>query len=330
MLVFLIVVATVAIGLIAAYEFWKHNEAARLVGESRVIATRKGPVEFAMIGDAGATVLVIHGSPGGYDQGALLARRAIDPGLRFIAVSRPGYLRTPLVVGRTPEEQGDAYAALLDALGIAKAAIIAISGGGPSALQFCLRHPDRCWGLVLVSALGGRWSYAEQLRSLSFVTRVLVSGLQRQPVMNLFIMTVSCWPRLLELISRRGGTDQELRKRLFADAENREFTQEALRCTCMMSYRRTGLDNDLRQFAELPVYPVAQIVAPTLVLHGTADKNVPFEHAAYAGKFIPGARLVAVRGADHSLYITHKEKIWPAMSKFFKLTRPPEDEASTM
>jgi pimeloyl-ACP methyl ester carboxylesterase len=98
----------------------------------------------------------------------------------------------------------------------------------------------------------------------------------------------------------------------------------------MMSYRRTGLDNDLRQFAELPVYPVAQIVAPTLVLHGTADKNVPFEHAAYASKFIPGARLVAVRGADHSLYITHKEKIWPAMSKFFKVTRPPEDEASTM
>jgi hypothetical protein len=45
-LVFLIVVATVAIGLIAAYQFWKHNEAARLVSESRVIATVKVPLNL--------------------------------------------------------------------------------------------------------------------------------------------------------------------------------------------------------------------------------------------------------------------------------------------
>jgi pimeloyl-ACP methyl ester carboxylesterase len=85
-----------------------------------------------------------------------MARALSDPQFRFIAVSRPGYLRTPLETGRSPDAQADGYAALLDVLGLPQAAVIALSAGGPSALQFTLRHPNRCWGLVLVSTLTQR------------------------------------------------------------------------------------------------------------------------------------------------------------------------------
>jgi pimeloyl-ACP methyl ester carboxylesterase len=85
---------------------------------------------------------------GGYDQSLLLARTIGEAGYRYIAVSRPGYLGRPLRAGRTPEEQADLYADMLDALGIREAAVMAVSGRGPSAIHFALRHKERCWGLV--------------------------------------------------------------------------------------------------------------------------------------------------------------------------------------
>jgi pimeloyl-ACP methyl ester carboxylesterase len=72
----------------------------------RVVHTRRGPVEYAEVG-AGPAVLCLHGAMGGYDQSLLLARSAGAPGFRYLAVSRPGYLGTPLSRGRTPEEQAD-------------------------------------------------------------------------------------------------------------------------------------------------------------------------------------------------------------------------------
>ena len=52
----------------------------------------------------------------------------------------------------SPAAQADAYAALLDHLDI-KAPIIGMSAGGPSAIQFALRYPDRCSGLVLIAGV---------------------------------------------------------------------------------------------------------------------------------------------------------------------------------
>jgi len=51
--------------------------------------------------------------------------------MRVIAVSRPGYLGTPLADGETPEAQADLYAALLDTLGIARA----VSSRSPPAAE---------------------------------------------------------------------------------------------------------------------------------------------------------------------------------------------------
>jgi hypothetical protein len=104
----------------------KDKEISSHFTESRIAQTALGPIEYYVMG-TGPAVLVSHGCPGGYDQGLIAARLARDQRFQFIALSRPGYLRTPLCVGASPAEQADAYAALLDALHIPAAAVIGIS-----------------------------------------------------------------------------------------------------------------------------------------------------------------------------------------------------------
>ena len=48
--------------------------------------------------------------------------------------------------------QADAFAALLDAIGVGKVLVLAGSAGSTSALHFAIRHHDRTRALLLVSA----------------------------------------------------------------------------------------------------------------------------------------------------------------------------------
>lgn len=72
---------------------------------STIIDTRCGPIEVQQAG-AGVPVLVVHGSGGGHDQGMAFAGSLVQQGIRVIAMSRFGYLRTPM-----PVEAADSSAA---------------------------------------------------------------------------------------------------------------------------------------------------------------------------------------------------------------------------
>ena len=132
---------------------WRNAVTKNLQQDSVVVQTAKGPVEYAEIGH-GPVVLMVHGDPGGYDQiyQVLKIDDAEHGDFRYVIPSRPGYLRTPLIVGKTPKEQAEALAALLDELKIDKVAVVGGSGGGPSAIEFAALYPDRCTALVLEEA----------------------------------------------------------------------------------------------------------------------------------------------------------------------------------
>lgn len=70
------------------------------MASSQVIRTNSGPIEYTTVGD-GYPVLVVHGAGGGYDQGLILAQFEGDD-FRRIAISRFGYLRTPLPANASP------------------------------------------------------------------------------------------------------------------------------------------------------------------------------------------------------------------------------------
>ena len=145
--VFVLVSLTVSVPL---FWRWTARHDAELLQGSQVVATAKGEIEVAVV-DEGLPILQLHGSPGGYDQA--LGRNKVRPdrtvGVKTIAVSRPGFLRTPLTSGRTHEEQADLYAALLTTLGVPRVIVQGASGGSYSAIQLALRHPDRVSALIL-------------------------------------------------------------------------------------------------------------------------------------------------------------------------------------
>jgi pimeloyl-ACP methyl ester carboxylesterase len=276
-----------------------------------IVETRLGPVECASYGE-GAAVIALHGGMGGCDQSLLLAQSAIAaPGFRILAVSRPGYLGTPLSSGRSPEQQADLCAALLDTLGIARAAVIAVSAGGPCALQFALRHADRCWAMVTVSICTGHLDTPRKVSRSLAIMRVAV----RIPFME-------------RAISRRmAGTPEEAAHRSIADAELCARTLahpdagpllvSLLTSTFdRMAQRLPGTVNDTALFRLIDAYPLAQIAVPVLAIHGTGDRVVPFAHGEALAKTVPGAEFLAIEGGEHVSLFTHLEEVRARVGAF--------------
>lgn len=108
----------------------------------QIAETAQGPIEYDIAGE-GAPVLVVHGSPGGWDQGRAMASALPPERFRAITVSRPGYLGTGLEGREGIDEQADLLAALLDTLEVERAGVLCWSGGGPSSYRLAVRHPDR-------------------------------------------------------------------------------------------------------------------------------------------------------------------------------------------
>src|ERR1044071_3011876 len=106
-------------------------------------------IEFAESGN-GPAVLVVHGAGGGFDQGLALGEAFLGEHFRIIAPSRFRYRGPPLPQNASADAQADAHLRLLDALQLERVPVIGVSAGGPSALQLCLKHPDRCSALVLI------------------------------------------------------------------------------------------------------------------------------------------------------------------------------------
>lgn len=121
--------------------------------------TALGHVEYLDLGQ-GWPAPVVHGSPGGSDQGALMAESLLRAGLRAIVPSRPGYLGTPLTdVNRTIDGSADALAAQMSTLGVERYGLLCWSGGGPPAYRLALRYPRRVSAPVANAALSQRYDW---------------------------------------------------------------------------------------------------------------------------------------------------------------------------
>lgn len=290
----------VALVVLAAFSYnsFRGDRLEELRSTSQVIETRVGPIEYVLEGDGDQVVLSIHGTPGGYDQ-----RFGLD-GFRVLAPSRPGYLRTPIGTGRTPREQADAYAALLDALSIDEVVIMGLSGGGPSSMAFAAAHPDRTRALVALEAVSN-------------------SDLPEIPAPAFLAGDFTAWLSL-SLLKRAVGTEGLLE--MFApDPENRRLVLENDEKVAAFeglmwslwppSLRGDGLANDEVQFDALDL-PLVDIRVPTLAIHGMADAAVPVEHARFLADRVPEAQLHIIEGADHLMPVSHQEEVVRVVSEF--------------
>lgn len=280
---------TLLVALWAVYARDMRRAYARIDGRSQVISSPYGDIEYSD-GGGGPAVLVIHGSGGGYDQGELLVRAVLGDHVHWIAPSRFGYLRSTFHDGATFDDQAHAYAHLLDHLGIERAAIVALSHGGPSALLFAALHPDRVSSLTLISA-GVASSTDPQQAQANSQGDALTAIFQRDFRYWAFTKVFRGW--FLELMGVTGDVAGEL------TTEQRTLANEVIDAMNPVSRRAAGVRFD--NAAAMPNERIAAITAPTLVLHAEDDTLQRYRNAEFAASTIPGARLVSFPRGGHLL-----------------------------
>ena len=298
--------ALVAVWL--AYERDLRREGARVGSGSQIAATRCGPIEFASAG-RGPAVLLVHGAGGGFDQALDIATELATQGFRAISMSRFGYLRTPLPDDASPAAQADAHACLLDTLGIERAAIVGVSAGAPSSMQFALRHPQRASALVLLVPLAYAPREGEPQPGRAPATRFLLEKAVRSDVLywaalkgapSLVVKTVLATPP--EVLAAASAQEQ---------ARARAVMQRLL----PLSERKHGLLNDWAIGTSIARYPLERITAPTLVISLQDDLYGTFPGARYTAAHIPGAKFVGYASGGHA-WVGHHDEIFAQLVAF--------------
>ena len=272
------------------------------VARSAVAATACGPIEYASVGQ-GPVVLSVHGAGGGWDQGLDLAGWLAGKGYRVVAMSRFGYLRTPLPPDATAEAQADAHACLLDTLGIRRAAVIGTSAGGPSALQFAIRHPDRCAALILLvpAAYVPRPRGAPSVKSPSGLAALFDTALRSDTLF--WILTRFLRPVAIPSIL---GTPNSVVAR--ANEPEKARVDLILRHILPVTPRRQGLVNDAAVVSSIVRYDLEAIAAPTLVISAEDCGYGTWEPARYTAAHVRGARFIGYPTGGH-LLVGHEEEI---------------------
>jgi 2-hydroxy-6-oxonona-2,4-dienedioate hydrolase len=289
----------VTLGLSTYFSYRADISAARqrVATGAKVINTAAGPIQYADVGK-GPPVLMIHGAGGGFDQGHWGFRDGLgDVSYRVIAPSRFGYLDTPLPKGdASPIAQADAHAALLDALGIERVAVVGASAGALSAMQFAIRYPERTTALVL--NVPASWAPpeekpAEVLMDNPFVLNVVMK--------SDFVMWAVMKLAPNEMVTFV-GVPKELQSTM--TPAQRARVNELIELIQPVSQRKDGIVNDGINSSSLGRYPLEEIRAPTLVIDA-ADVST-FPGSRYTAAHIPSATFLAYETGGH-LLVGHEE-----------------------
>jgi 2-hydroxy-6-oxonona-2,4-dienedioate hydrolase len=305
-----LVVGSVAL-MLSSYQRDIAQARERISTRSQIAQTRCGPIEYGIIGD-GPPVLAVHGAGGGFDQGLDFGAALASRGFRVIAMSRFGYLRTPLPADASAAAQADAHACLLDALNIPRAAILGASAGAPSSLQFALRHPDRCTALVLVvpAVFVPRAGGAPSLQA-SAATQFLFNTALKSD----FLFWAAIKLARSILMQAILATPPEVVENASADETAR--VDEILRHILPVSPRRLGLLNDAAVVSSLERYELERIAVPTLVISVADDLFGTFDPARYTAEHIPHARFIGYPSGGH-VWVGHQKEVISEIAAFLK------------
>ena len=270
--------------------------------DTRFADTAFGRIEYLDRGQ-GHPVLVLHGAPGGHDQGSLMADFVVAAGLRAIIPSRPGYLGSELTeLNRSFDGAADALAALMAGLGIDAYSVLCWSGGGPTAFRLALRHGERVHALVALAAASQRYDWhPDGGERFMFGT-----------ALGNWILKIMAEHAPRQLIGATLASEGELSKedletlvrQVWSDETKRRFVVELAATVSWRGARKPGLDNDMACFAAIDDLQLEHIQVPTLLVHGRADTDCPPQHSEAAARRIPGARLRWIEHGGHLAMFT--------------------------
>jgi pimeloyl-ACP methyl ester carboxylesterase len=258
---------------------------------SRFLPLKQIPTRIHLLeGGSGDPVILLHGGAGiGAEHIDVAAR--LSKGFRVIVPDRPGHgLSDAFDYWRCDLRQASVefIAALLDELGLERAALVGNSFGGFMAVCFALAHPERVSKLVILSFFPGID------RKLPIMMRLMVT-----PVLGTVMgLTI-------------GRTSLNNTRRFFASlivAHIDRMPAELLELETLHSLRhqrsisalfRAGLT--IRGFRSRYVVgdQLAQLKVPTAFLWGELDAFATVEEGRAAAGRVPGGRFVVIPDAGH-------------------------------
>ena len=286
---------------------------ARAAQGSMLVHTRCGLIEYQEAG-AGPPLLAVHGSGGGHDQGMAFASPLVRQGIRVIAMSRFGYLRTPMPADASAAAQADAHVCLLDALGITRAAVMGGSAGAPSALQMALRHPERVSALVLLVPLA--YKPPSQADSAAPMP-AWVETLMMRMIGSDFLFWIALHVARDQLISLVLATPPVLLQA--ASAPERARVNAMLDNILPVSARAAGLKSDTAAGKHLKPAQLASVRAATLVISARDDGYGTYASAQYTASQIAGAKFIGFSAGGHT-WVGHNDAV---MGEIVTLLVPP-------
>ena len=234
-------------------------------------------VEEAGSGDA---VTMLHGymvDSGQWDhEFAALARDH-----RVLRYDARGFGRSTIEPGAYAHHED--LAAVLDACGVRRTALLASSGAAATALDFALAHPERVGAMVFVGA--GYWGQIPD----------------STPAMRAFLQALGSYdvPGIIDS-SLRAFTDGPRRRAEDVDAEVRRRTRAMTAHNFQREsnyWRRAALDQ--REPRPSALERLHEVAAPTLLIVGSEDQPEAIALSERMAADIPGARLLQVQGAGH-------------------------------
>ena len=306
------------LGIAALSIWWRFDKditlaSAKVARGGTLIVTRCGPIEYQEVG-TGIPLLAVHGSGGGYDQGLAFAGALAQRGIRVIAMSRFGYLRTPMPVDATPAAQADAHVCLLDALGIRRAGVLGGSAGAPSALQMAIRHPDRVSALVLLVPLAYK---PPTLADSAPPMPPWIENTMMRLVGSDFLFWAALHVARDQVIKTVLATPPELLTT--ASAQERARVNAMLDNILPVSARAEGLRSDTAAGKHLLPAPLESIRAPTLVISARDDRYGTYASAQYTAAAIAGAKFIGFDAGGHT-WVGHDDEV---RAEIVKLLVPP-------
>lgn len=168
--------------------------------------------------------------------------------------------------------------AVVDSCGWTRFALLGQSQGGAIAIEYAARHPDRVSHLVLCGAYarGRALRESQQAADLEAQIRMVEVGWGGED------------PAYHEFFAARFMPDATLEQRQAMVELQRASTSGA------------NAARILRAVGEIDVRASAPLVCcPTLVMHASGDRAVPFDEGRLFASLIPDARLVSLNSRNH-------------------------------
>jgi pimeloyl-ACP methyl ester carboxylesterase/DNA-binding CsgD family transcriptional regulator len=198
-------------------------------------------------------------------------------------------------------------AAVIDAVGLDRCALLGVSGGGPTAIQYAAGHPESVSHLVLYGAYArGRHrrsaADAQQSRLLIDLTRVGWGG------------AVPAFREVFSSIYIPSAGEEQ--KRWYDELQQASSSGEM---AARLWESRTEID--ISETAR-------HITQPALVLHARRDRAVPYDEGRRLASLLPNARFVTLESDNHILQ--EGEPAWEAFLAEVRAFLPGGDHALTV